>query len=101
MAQEVNWITAEEAQEAFKKEKRSVVKLVGTSWCVHCKKLKKVFKKHAKLLNKNWHVIYSDNTDGKDDIRIYPTTYFWLKDGTNVSIEGVFSENILTEILKE
>tara|TARA_B100001093_G_scaffold518129_1_gene601939 strand:+ start:4001 stop:4306 length:306 start_codon:yes stop_codon:yes gene_type:complete len=99
---QINWKTSEQVDKLFKKEKKSVIKIHGADWCNYCKKLKKSINKNAKVINKEWYAIYIDNTEKKDvNVRIYPTTYVWHKNGTNMSIEGFFEEELLKAIINQ
>ena len=59
-AQEVNWITWEEAQELMKAEPRKVIVDVYTDWCGWCKRMDQVTFQHPEIalyVNRHFYAV--------------------------------------------
>lgn len=77
IAQEINWITLEEAQELQKTEPRKIIMDVYTTWCGPCKMLdKNTFqnKDVADYINKNFYAV-KFNAEGNETITFKDKTY--------------------------
>lgn len=77
VAQKINWITVEEAQELMKKEPRKVIMDVYTTWCGPCKMLdKNTFGNTdvAKYINENYYAI-KFNAEGNKNVTYKGNTY--------------------------
>lgn len=69
-AQEINWMTFNEAIEAQKKEPKKILVDFYTSWCHYCKKMdKRVFsnQKVAEYLNENYYSV-KFNAEGMEEV---------------------------------
>ncbi len=76
-AQEINWLTLEEAVEAQKKEPKKIFMDAYTSWCGPCKMLdKNTFhnKDVADFINKNYYAV-KFNAEGDETINYKGKTY--------------------------
>lgn len=69
-AQEINWVTLEEAVELQQKEPRKIIMDFYTKWCGPCKLLdKNTFKNKdvANFINKNFYAV-KFNAEGNDEV---------------------------------
>lgn len=76
-AQEINWVTLEEAVALQKKEPRKIMMDVYTSWCGPCKALdRNTFKNKdvADYVNKNYYAV-KFNAEGNDVIKFRGETF--------------------------
>jgi len=76
-AQEINWVTMEEALELQKKEPRKIIMDVYTNWCGPCKMLdRNTFsnKDVANYINKNYYAV-KFNAEGNDELTYKDKTY--------------------------
>lgn len=77
VAQEINWMTMNEALEAQKKEPRKIFMDVFTTWCGPCKLLdKNTFsdKSVIEYLNKNYYAV-KFNAEGEEQVTYKDFTY--------------------------
>lgn len=82
-AQDIQWISWEEAQSRMKEEPRKVVVDVYTDWCGWCKKLDKTTFKNPEIvnfINDNYYAIKFD-AEYKKDIIVNGKSYSFLKTG--------------------
>lgn len=66
IAQEINWLTIEEAEEANKKEPKKIFIDVYTDWCGYCKKMDATTFKDKDMieyLNKEFYCVKMDGED--------------------------------------
>lgn len=76
-AQEINWMTLEEATAAQKKEPRKIMIDAYTKWCGPCKMLaKKTFKNKSvvEYVNKNYYAV-KFNAEGNEEIKYNGNTF--------------------------
>jgi thioredoxin-related protein len=76
-AQEINWVTLEQAVELQKKNPKKIIMDVYTSWCGPCKMLdRNTFqnKDVAAYINKNYYAVKFD-AEGKDEVTFQGKTY--------------------------
>ena len=76
-AQEVEWITLNEAEERMKKEPRKVLVDVYTSWCGPCKMMDQNTFKNPQIveyINKNYYAI-KFNAESPEEVTFRGTTY--------------------------
>ncbi|OUR94783.1 thioredoxin family protein [Flavobacteriales bacterium 34_180_T64] len=77
MAQEINWVTFEEALELQKKNPKKIMMDVYTNWCGPCKMLdKNTFHNPdvVKFVNANYYAV-KFNAEGNDVVKYMATTY--------------------------
>mgnify|MGYP000536572778 FL=1 len=70
-AQEINWVSLEEAVELQKKNPKKIIMDVYTSWCGPCKMLdRNTFqnKDVAAYINKNYYAV-KFNAEGQEEIK--------------------------------
>ncbi len=76
-AQEINWVTLEEAVELQKKEPRKIIMDMYTSWCGPCKMLdRNTFKNKdvAEYINKNYYAV-KFNAEGNETVNFKGQTF--------------------------
>lgn len=76
-AQDINWVTLEEAVELQKKEPRKIIMDIYTSWCGPCKMLdRNTFhnKDVAAYVNKNYYAV-KFNAEGNDVVKFKGETF--------------------------
>ena len=82
LAQQINWVSLEEAVELQKKTPKKIMMDVYTNWCGPCKMLdKNTFqnKDVADYINKNYYAV-KFNAEGNDEIKVTVAyTAFTLK----------------------
>jgi len=84
-AQEVKWMTWEEAQEKSKVEQRKIFIDVYTDWCTWCKKLDETTLKDSNIanyLNESFYPVKL-NAQRKEDITFQGRTYKYVENGIN------------------
>ena len=84
-AQEVKWLTFEEAVELSKTEKKKIFIDVYTDWCGWCKVMdKNTFNdpEIAKYLNENFYPV-KFNAEQKEDVQFRGETYKFIPSGRN------------------
>ena len=83
-AQEITWISFEEAIELNKKTPKLILIDVYTDWCGWCKKLDKITYKNnevIKLINENFYAVKLDGEE-KEDITFKDHTFKYKEEGS-------------------
>ena len=101
-AQEINWMSEAQAEEAFEIKQKPIFILYSANWCRNCKKIKKFLNKNAEKLNKKMYFVNIDCTDEEncEGLKLYPTSYIMETDGSTIRIEGQTSKKIINAILE-
>ena len=101
-AQEINWMSEVQAEEAFEIKQKPIFILYSADWCRNCKKIKKFLNKNAEKLNKKMYFVNIDCTDEEncEGLKLYPTSYIMETDGSTIRIEGQTSKKIINAILE-
>jgi thioredoxin-related protein len=84
LAQEINWMTWEEAQAKNAKEPRKFIVDVYTQWCGWCKKMDKATFEQpdiSKYINQNYYAVKFD-AETKEDINFNNRVFKYVKSGT-------------------
>lgn len=84
-AQEINWLTWEEAQAKNAKEPRKIIVDVYTQWCGWCKKMDKATFEEpqiSKYINQNYYAVKFD-AETKEDITFNSRVFKYVKSGTS------------------
>ena len=87
MAQQVNWMSFEDAVEAAKEEPRKIFVDVYTSWCTYCKKMdRETFSNPyvANYLNENYYPVKLD-AQQENDIVFNNRIYSFVRRGAKTS----------------
>ena len=82
-AQEINWLTIEEAEEANKKEPKKILIDVYTDWCGWCKKMDKTTfmnKDLVEYLNQKFYCVKLDGED-KGTLTFKGVEFNYIKQG--------------------
>ena len=82
-AQEVNWITFEEALEANKKSPKPILVDLYTDWCGWCKRMDATTYKNKVIvdyINDNYYAVKMDG-EGKEDINYQGKTFKFVQNG--------------------
>ncbi len=82
-AQEINWLTIEEAEKANKKEHKKILIDVYTDWCGWCKKMDASTFKDPKIIeyvNENYYCVKLDGED-KDTLTFKGVEFNFVKQG--------------------
>ena len=101
-AQEINWMSEAQAEEAFEIKQKPIFILYSADWCRNCKKIKKFLNKNAEKLNKKMYFVNIDCTDENscEGLKLYPTSYIMETDGSTIRIEGQTRKKIINAILE-
>ena len=101
-AQEINWMSEAQAEEAFEIKQKPIFILYSADWCRNCKKIKKFLNKNAEKLNKKMYFVNIDCTDEEncEGLKLYPTSYIMETNGSTIRIEGQTSKKIINAILE-
>ena len=101
-AQEINWMSEAQAEEAFEIKQKPIFILYSADWCRNCKKIKKFLNKNAEKLNKKMYFVNIDctNEENCESLKLYPTSYIMETDGSTIRIEGQTSKKIINAILE-
>ena len=101
-AQEINWMSEAQAEEAFEIKQKPIFILYSADCCRNCKKIKKFLNKNAEKLNKKMYFVNIDCTDEEncEGLKLYPTSYIMETDGSTIRIEGQTSKKIINAILE-
>ena len=101
-AQEINWMSEAQAEEAFEIKQKPIFILYSADWCRNCKKIKKFLNKNAEKLNKKMYFVNIDCTDEEncEGLKLYPTSYIMETDGSTIRIEGQTRKKIINAILE-
>lgn len=84
-AQEINWLTWEEAQAKNSKEPRKLIVDVYTNWCGWCKKMDKATFEEpeiSKYINQNYYPVKFD-AETKEDITFNNRVFKYVRSGTS------------------
>lgn len=82
-AQEVNWVSFEEALELNKKNPKPIMVDLYTDWCGWCKRMDATTYKNeviVKYINDNYYAVKMDG-EGKDDITFKGRTFKFVQKG--------------------
>ncbi|MEZ4777533.1 MAG: thioredoxin family protein [Bacteroidia bacterium] len=82
-AEQIKWLSIEEAVAAAAKDKKKIVVDVYTDWCGWCKKLDKDTYSQAEVIayvNRNYHAV-KFNAEQKEDITVGGVTYKYINNG--------------------
>lgn len=82
-AQEVNWLTFEEAIAKNKENPKPILVDLYTDWCGWCKKMDKTTYKNEviiKYINDNYYAVKMDG-EGKEDINFKGKTFKFVQEG--------------------
>ena len=101
-AQEINWMSEAQAEEAFEIKQKPIFILYSADWCRNCKKIKKFLNKNAEKLNKKMYFVNIDctNEENCEGLKLYPTSYIMETNGSTIRIEGQTSKKIINAILE-
>ena len=82
-AEQINWLSIEEAVELSKKEPRKVIVDVYASWCGWCKKMDKQTYTHpeiVKYINKKYYAVKLD-AESRKNFKLGGRTYSYVRQG--------------------